>query len=259
MKMSTHYTNVNVQYPLKKRCTMKKTIVVITAIASFTLLIGCSKDNPANVQSTLGPPAISGVLYNPDGKVSQNAAVCIRKKSVLAQPLEAGLAKRTSDSLAVTTDNTGRYSFEAALSPDLYVIEAKNSNNAALIDSVTIVKKDTNVSIAAATLEPMGAIKGTVRLSQGGDAQQAFVLAFGIDRFAKVNADGSFLFAGLAHGVYKLRLISGLHDYGSLDTGNISVHAAETTDVKTVELPYRSILVPHNLTAWLDTMSQARQ
>jgi hypothetical protein len=256
MKMTTQYTNDNFKYPLKKRCTMKKTIVVIMALSIVALLVGCAKDNPANVQSPLGHPAISGVLYNPNGSVSQNALVCIRKKSVLAQPLESVLAKRASDSLSVSTDNSGKYSFDAVLEPDMYVVEAKNGNNAVLIDSVTVVKKDANVAIATATLEPMGAIKGAVRLSQGGDAQQAFVLAFGIDRFAKVNADGSFHFSGLAEGVYKLRLISSLHDYATLDTGNIGVHAAETTDVKTLDLPYRSILIPLHLNASLDTMSQ---
>jgi hypothetical protein len=256
MKILTNDTNKSDQNPLKKRCTMKKTMVVITSLAAAAILVGCAKDNTANVQPTVGHPVITGVLYDPDGKVSRNATVRIRKKSVLALPLESGLEKRGADSLAAKTDNAGRYSFDAVLEPDTYVVEAKSENNAVFIDSVTIVKKDTDLTLASATLEPMGAIKGSVALSQGGNVQQVYVLAFGIDRFAKVNADGSFLFTELAGGLYTLRVISGIPDFSTLDTGNIAVHAAETTDVKTLKLSYRSVLTPQNLNAVFDTMGQ---
>lgn len=220
-----------------------------------TLLVQCSLNNPADVAHTADNPAIAGILYNVDHSVAKNATVQIRAKSILADTSKPALSKMALYSRSTTTDGSGKYSFDADLEPDIYVIDAHNGSNAALIDSVRVVKKDSNVVLAAATLKPGGAISGKVRLPQGGDPQNVYVLAFGIDRFAKVKADSSFLFKDLAEGVYTLRLISSLTSYGSLDTGGIEVFSAETTAIKTVELPCLDVSVPRIALVY-DTMQR---
>jgi hypothetical protein len=234
---------------------MKKYGILLSILAFLTALIQCAKENPAATASAGDRPTITGVLYGDNNAFAQNAAVQIRPKSTLADT-SAILAKREEKFRSTTTDGSGRFSFEANLEPDVYVVEAKSGCSAALIDSVRIVKKYSNVELAAATLKPTGAIKGVVRLPQGGDPRSVYVLAFGIDRFDRAAADGGFIFSGLAQGVYTLRLISDIRDYGVLDRGDIEVFSAETTDVKQLSLPYRTVPVPLNLRAGYDTLTQ---
>jgi hypothetical protein len=235
---------------------MKKIQWLWLVVASMMMLAQCSKDNPTTAVVTGKQPAICGVLYNTDGSFSQNAIVSIRKKNVLADTSGFTLAKRTGDSLARVTDEFGRFSFSADLEPDLYVVEAINGKNGVLIDSVKIAKKTQSVSLDADTLRPMGAIKGNISLSNGGDPQQFYVLAFGINRFAKVNAGGRFFFDDLAQGVYTIRLLPGLKDYNTLDAGNVTVSEGETTAVATLSPTLRSKLNAPTVTANYDTLRQ---
>jgi hypothetical protein len=125
-----------------------------------------------------------------------------------------------------------------------------------LIDSVKVKNPDSTKVVPPDTLKPAGAIKGIISLSEGGDPRQVFVLAFGIDRFARVNADGSFKFSNLARGSYDLRLISGLSNYGVLDTSGVLVIAGDTTDLGTISLPFTGIPTPKNLKVSFDTLKQ---
>jgi hypothetical protein len=234
---------------------MKKYMFLWMILGCVTALIQCAKDTPAISASSGNHPVISGVLFGVGNAFAQNVTVQIRPKSTLADT-RSTLPKLISQSLSTTTDGSGSFSFDANLEPGIYVIEAKSGESAALIDSVKIVNKDSNVVLTAATLKPVGAIKGVVRLPNGGDPQCAYVLAFGIDRFASVAADGGFLFGGLAQGAYQLRLVSGTPDYGTLDTDGIEVRSAETTDVQRLSPPYRSVPIPLSLQACYDTMTQ---
>jgi hypothetical protein len=131
---------------------MKKYSWLLLVTAGMMMLIHCSKNNPTNTVISGNQPAISGVLYNSDGSFSKNAIVSIRKKNVLADTSGFALVKRTGDSLARVTDELGRFSFNADLEPDLYVVEAINGKNGVLIDSVKIAKKAQSVNLDADTL-----------------------------------------------------------------------------------------------------------
>ena len=82
------------------------------------------------------------------------------------------------------------------------------------------------------------------------------MLVFGIDRFAEVRADGSFIFTGLPPGKYDLRFVIAVDGYAALDSANIEVAAAETTVINGVVLPYAGIPVPRNLSMKYDTVQQ---
>jgi hypothetical protein len=218
-------------------------------------LLQCGKDNPVATAASNSHPAISGVFYDTGNRVARNAVVTIRPKSTLADTAINNLAKKQAQSRSTTTDGSGRFSFDSDMDSGIYVIEAQSGSHAALIDSVKIFKKGSNVAFLADTLKPMGAIKGTVHLSNGGDPQ-GYVLAFGIDRFVMVNAEGRFLFGGLAQGVYKLRLITGSNDYEALDTEGIRVFSVETTDIHVLSPSYRAQPGQLTLHAVYDTLAQ---
>ena len=82
------------------------------------------------------------------------------------------------------------------------------------------------------------------------------MLAFGVDRFARVKDDGSFKFKNLAQGEYDLCILSTLVDYGVLDTVNIPVITADTTDLGVLELPFIGIPVVKGLSLEYDTLKQ---
>jgi hypothetical protein len=208
--------------------------------------------------SDVGNGMIAGIIFKPDGKTAAaGAKVFLRKKQSLADTMGI-LAKKSAaaDTATSITDENGKFVIDS-VDTGVYVIESSDgNNNLAFKDSVFIVETDTTIIVPPDTLKPAGALKGVIRLSEGGDPRKVFVLAFGIDRFARVNEDGSFRFTMLAEGKYDLRIIASLDDYGVLDTLNIPVNSADTTNLGTVELPFTGIPTPKGTSVSYDTMKQ---
>jgi hypothetical protein len=234
----------------------KTALLSISAAAIALLFLLCtSPTQHAGNGSDIGNAAVVGKLYQPDGQTpAVGIKVVIRAKRTLADT--TGLIKRMAAVDTITTDSAGRYAFDSTLDTGTYVIEAASGNDAVLIDSVAVTSQDSTDSLPPDTLKPAGAIKGVIGLSEGGDPRKVFVLAFGIDRFARVNADGSFRFSGLAEAKYDLRLISSLDNYGVLDTVGVQVRSADTTNLDTVWLPFTGIPTPKGLTITYDTLKQ---
>jgi hypothetical protein len=243
---------------------MKTIHAVICAVTLAALPTGiqCTKSPVSNngSGSTTETALVRGILYLPDGHTpAAGVRVHIRPEKTLADTAGTALAKKLAVLAAtdsVVTDSAGQYAFDTTLDTGTYVIEATNGNNAALIDSVAVKTKTTTDTLAPDTLKPAGALKGVIKLSEGGDPRKVFVLAFGIDRFARVNADGSFKFSGLAEAKYDLRLISSLDNYGVLDTNAIPVVSADTTNLDTISLPFTGIPTPKNVKISYDTLKQ---
>ena len=233
-------------------------LLFLTNLAACFLVLQfqCSPTQHAGNSSQAGNGMVMGMLYEPDGITpAKNAIVHIRKINTLADTSKPGLSKRLVDTSTVTTNDSGVFRIDT-IDTGTYVIEGTSGNNLALIDSVKVKNPDSTKVVSPDTLKPAGAIKGIINLSEGGDPRQVFVLAFGIDRFAKVNPDGSFKFGNLARGLYNLRLISGLSNYGVLDTSGVLVIAGDTTDLGTISLPFTGIPAPKNLKVLFDTLKQ---
>ena len=180
--------------------------------------------------------------------------VVIRPRTTLADTSRLGLSKRMADTASAVTDASGRFVIDS-IDTGTYVIEAASGNNAVFIDSVVVKRTDSTLNLPPDTLKPAGAIKGVIRLSEGGDPRKVFVLAFGVDRFAGVEADGRFRFQGLAEASYRLRIISTLDNYGVVDTVT-TVRSADTTDLDTIELPFTGIPTVKGLTLIYDRLRQ---
>jgi hypothetical protein len=230
---------------------MNKRIIttVLLLCIGISCLFLCTTANVAG-NSSQTPNALVGTLLEPDGKTpARNVKVNIRPKNTLAT---AG----SNDTASTMTGNSGEFAFDTSLAGGIYVIEVTSGGNALFIDSIHIVKNAHTDTLPAATLKPAGAIRGVVSLIDGGDPSEVYVLAFGIDRFAEVQHDGSFIFYPIAEGNFDLRLITGLPDYNTLDKNNVEVVAAETTDIGMVQLPYTGFPVPSGIKSSFDSVSQ---
>jgi hypothetical protein len=202
--------------------------------------------------SSQTPNAVMGSIVEPDGNTpAKNIRVFLRMKNSLPVFSPSGSPK---DTASVLTNEAGQFSFTIPGDKEMYVIEASSGSNAVFIDSIAITRQIESMTLPPDTLKPAGAIKGTIKLSGGGDPTKVYVLAFGIDRFATVKSDGSFVFYPLAHGSYSLRILSTLANYGILDTVGVKVNPADTTNLGALYLPYSGIPVPSAVGFSIDTI-----
>ncbi len=228
-------------------------LVLLTALF-IAVSLNCSPIGLGGNSTQTGNGMIAGLLYQPDGATpAAGASVFLRRKNTLFD-VSGTLVKKSADT--VMTDNNGRFMIDS-IDTGAYIIEGTDGgNNFALIDPVFVKYFDSTLALPPDTLKPAGAIKGIIRLSEGGDQRKVFVLAFGLDRFAATETDGAFKFGRLAHGNYHLRIMSLLDDYGVFDTMNIPVTSADTTDIGVIELPFTGIPTIKNLTISYDTLHQ---
>jgi hypothetical protein len=195
--------------------------------------------------SSQTPNSLTGSIVEPDGIApAKNIRVFMRMRNTLPVFSPSDSMKDTASAF---TNEAGQFSFTIPGEKGMYVIEAMSGNYAVFIDSISITMHIESISLPKDTLKPVGAIKGAIKLSGGGDPTNVYVLAFGIDRFARVKSDGSFVFYPLARGSYSLRIISTLQDYGILDTSSVKVTPGDTTNLGTLHLPYSGIPVPSNI------------
>ncbi|MCU0609888.1 MAG: hypothetical protein MUF22_09005, partial [Chitinispirillaceae bacterium] len=230
---------------------MKRHMRLAAFLLALTALFISQCSNPGGGNSSdIGNPTITGKLYYVDKSPAKNAAVRLSR-------FTPTLADTNHVNLVTTfTDNNGVFAIDS-IDTGTYIIEASdNRNNLALIDSIPVTDPAATVFLPADTLKPAGAIKGVINLVEGGDPRKVFVLMFGLDRFARVEADGSFRFNNLAEAKYDLRLIPSLNDYGILDTFDIPVVSAKTTDLDTITLPFTGIPTPKNVSIAYDTLKQ---
>jgi hypothetical protein len=226
-------------------------------ISACLLWTQCAKDQIAGNTSETGNPSVVGVLYEPDGKTpAVGVSVIIRPEAYLAVFPGSGAADRMRTIDTAMTDNAGRFTFDSTLDLGVYMVAASSGSNGVMVDSVVIAKKNSTVTLPPQTLNPVGAIKGVIHLAEGGDPAEVYVLAFGIDRFTEVNANGNFLFSSLPSGHYRLRFVATLKNYGTLDTGGVAVASNDTSNLGTIELPSNSIPIPQNVGLSYDTMKQ---
>ncbi len=229
--------------------------IVRWLISAALLICQCQTNTPSVTDIEPENTVISGVIFQSDGATpAVGAKVMIRPVDFLIVPEETVLGKKSSVKDTVQTNDKGVFSFDTSIETGTYLIEAMSANDMVLIDSVEVKGNNITITTQPAILKPAGAIKGNIILPGGGNYQDVFVLAFGIDRFTRVKEDGSFCFTNLGEGTYSIRVVSLTEDYGTFDTTGIKVVSADTTDIGAVALPFEGIQVPQNLTYTYDTL-----
>ncbi len=238
---------------------MKTGKVVAGVCALAAVFFACTpvNNNHAGTATQTGNPTIAGILYQPDGRTpAEGAVVVLRKKNSLADIPGALLITHADTSATVRTGSGGQFAIDS-VDTGTYVIDATDGgNNFAFNDSVYVKYFDSTLVLPPDTLKPAGAIKGIIRLSEGGDPRKVFILAFGLDRFAPVDTDGAFVFKRLAEGKYKLRIFPTLDYYGIVDTMNIPVTSGDTFDLGEVTPPFLGIPTVRHIEASYDTLYQ---
>ncbi|HMA65911.1 MAG: hypothetical protein ACM31E_01095 [Fibrobacterota bacterium] len=226
---------------------------VLTLLITLGTFYCTTQSDLCGNSTQVGNGRITGCIYQPDGSTpAKNAVVYVRKKSTLAD-ITLSSVKQPADS--ILTDDSGRFITDS-LDTDLYIIEATDRKNAfVLIDSIVVNDTDAR-QLPPATLKKPGAIKGTIKLSDGSDPRKVFVLAFGLDRFVTVDQQGGFLFGQIAEGTYHLRIMPTLDNYGIFDITRIPVLADDTFDIGIIELPFTGLPIVRNVTVAYDTLSQ---
>ena len=225
----------------------------ITFIICLSLVLLCAEQDIAGNGTQTGNPVIVGMLYLPDGKTPAcGATVSLRPKGSLA----IGLVKRMADTVTVVSDADGTFRIDT-IDTGTYVLESSDGNgNMALNDQVIVGNTDTTLVLPPDTLEPAGAIRGRIILSEGGDPGKVYVLVFGINRFSTVNEDGGFTIGLLAEGIYDLRVIAGLANYGMRDTMGVGVGSGDTTTLAPIAPPFIGNPTVKNLRLDYDTLRQ---
>jgi hypothetical protein len=230
------------------------------ALLAFTVFITvvtlrCTSTQPdlSGNSTQIGNGRVTGLIYQPDSTTpAGDAVVYVRKINTLADIMTAEI-NRSSDS--TFTDGNGWFITDS-LDTGFYIIEANDGKkNFVLIDSVHVNDTDSTL-LPPATLKPAGAIKGTIRLSEGSDPRKVFVLAFGFDRFATTDTNGFFVFTNLPEGNYHLRIMPLFDNYSIVDTKHVPVTSADTFDLGFIDLPFTGIPMVRNAAISYDTLKQ---
>ena len=220
------------------------------------LLVQCADNNSAVGSDTDGMKTISGMLRCSDGTPAAGITVHLRNRLRVAILPSSGSAKTVEKNFSAVTDNEGAFTFGEKPQTGIYVAEARNAGKGVLIDSLVVDDNGDNMVLDPATLEPTGAIRGTVSFTEKTDAASIYLLIFGLNRYVSIKSDGSFLFPDLPGGTYDLRFIATGGINGTRDTGSIDVHPAETTVVDVALVPCEATPAPQALTASYDTLRQ---
>ena len=213
------------------------------ALASCISLMHYCTSNIAGNSTQTGNPTVVAMLYNPGGSPAVNATVRFCK---------SGSDPRNDSGYSTVTDAHGNYT--ATLDTGVYNIIARGDSGMAFRDSIKVIKGDT-VKPPPDTLKAPGSIRGVIRLQPGDDARTVFILLMGTNTWTKPDdSTGKFTVANLAEAAYDLRFISSLDNYGVLDTNNIPVRSADTTNLDTIELPFKA---PQALNAYVDDSAKS--
>ena len=235
------------------RCTPSVFLSVLIGALCLVWNLCCSTRLAGGTGTEIGHGAVVGTLYEPCGtRLAVHADVRLRLASTIAD----SFAAVQLDADSGKTDRNGAYSFDA-VDTGTYVVEGFDAaNNRVLIGPVHLATADSTKDLGPDTLEPAGAIQGKINLSEGGDPRKVLILSISIDRSARVNADGSFVFPDLARGSYTIRILPLLQDYEVLDTGGIVVRSSDTTDLGVMSPIFIGIPTPRNISLSYDSLLQ---
>lgn len=223
----------------------------------MTLLeLSCTADRIAGNGSQVGNPMITGMILAADGTTPAcSAYIYLRTRNTAITPVV--MINQHSDTIAVIRAGCdGKFSI-SSIDPGLYVIDGSDGgNDLAFVDSINVQNSDSTINLAPAVLKPAGAVRGRILLPEGGDPRKVLVIIAALDRFTTADSNGNFKFERLAESHYSLKIFPTLDNYGIIDTVNIPVKSADTTDLGSITPPFTGIPAIKKLTVFYDTLHQ---
>ena len=228
----------------------------IAASVSIVLVSSCEQMPLKPVGGAIDRrSSIKGQLLQPDGVTpAAGAFVTLHRRDAIAAI--GGPAKSAADPEKKLVQTTADGIFLIDSCPaGVYTLEGVDAEgNAVRIDSVVVADPMITTDVASWSLNATGAIRGTVSLDNGGDPDNAFILAFGSERFTQASSDGSFLMSDLPYGDYTLKVVCVLEECGKSQTVPVAVLSGDTTDINPIVLSVPEICVPENATLQYDSV-----
>jgi len=230
--------------------------IILIGLVSF--FVGCGEKVAGTVETGNSMNyAIEGTLVYSNGDPASKVSISIRPISALKDTSQIAL-KITANTVAITTDSSGFYSVDTGvLDTGTYLIEGDDGEgNLVLIDSIVVTEDTSTINVPIDTLKPAGALKGTIRLSEGGSFKKLLVLVFGGEKFIIPEDNGNFVLGKMAEGNYKIRVIPLLPDYEVLDVAQINIKSGDTTNISDINLVFTGIPTAKGLELSYDTLMQ---
>lgn len=172
--------------------------------AAVLALAGCREANLAGggsaSEDTNG--SLVGRVAYADGRAAAGASVIVRPRAFLKDTAEAD---RPTVEVDAVTDSLGRYRVDS-LVPGAYVVEIRDGRDRAYLETGNVLPAfglDLNLD----TLRSVGSLEGSLQADSGA-AGLGYVQIYGLDRVARTDSAGRFVFPDLPAGQYTLRPVS---------------------------------------------------
>ena len=182
---------------------------------------------------------IRGKAKYPDGRAVVGASVKLLPREFLADTSGGPLRRNGLLAVAETqTNGRGDYAFDSVVTGE-YVIEVHDQDaHGAVLDAQIGRAEGPMQKLEPATLTAVGSLTGRVSLGQVPVAN-AYVRIFGMDRVARSDANGRFVFPDIPEGVFGVS-VSHLRPYGyvaSVTLGGVLIEAGVNRDLGSVDIP----------------------
>ncbi len=212
-------------------------LYLVTGCSMFFL--ACSGDKAVSI-----PGAPRG---NCTGTIRDAGGALVAGARVLLVPQEYSrkISGGVSDDLdsTVTNDN-GQYGFSVD-APGRYNVLAKKNNLLSMHQAVPITLH-AGVELGD-TLREAGSMSGTIRLQGARDHRSAFVLFIGTNFYTTPSdTSGDFTVPQLAHGTYRLRVLTAGRDFAMKET-TVTVVSGAHTQLPVIELAKSAVPMTDSL------------
>jgi hypothetical protein len=193
----------------------RTTIFTLLSLVAVITCMNCSNSPVAGNGSDVGNALVVGYLYNQNGSTAPNAIVRFIPSSQMSFPT---LPKKEVLSYAAVTNAEGKFGLDS-LPRGFYSVLGEGTNgNLSFMDSVYI-NLNTKTIVPSDTLKAPGSLSGVIRLADGQDSRNAFMLIFGLGTFAAPkDSIGNFTLDNMAEGEYHIRILATGNSYQPFDT-----------------------------------------
>jgi hypothetical protein len=184
-----------------KLTSVPKRLWCIVVMSALSLLATCA---PNGSGTGVGNGIVVGKVIHDDATPVENAQVHLRSEQYLADTSGAFSTIRTDTTVNCTTDSQGCFRIDSVKKGNTYwieIIDSKDSTgNSGVLYVVDIIKDavEDTFYLSTETVKPLKTIKGTLTLQ--GLPQNAYVLIYGMERYAKTDSVGKFTIANLPVG-----------------------------------------------------------
>jgi len=172
------------------------------------------------------------VFYQNGGMPASNAAVILRQSRFLADTGASVKAVAIND----TTDGEGRFRVDSVDTGE-YAVEINDRLGSAVLLHTLVGPKDTLVWIGPDTLRPTGTLRGTIALPPGSSSSFVYVQVYGLQRIARMDSSGDFIFGDMPAGTYVFRITPGAATgCQARDSSGIVLPAGASRDIAPIAL-----------------------